>query len=31
VLTVRAVGAVTRAVCAAEPGKILGLRGQFGN
>ncbi len=31
VLTVRAVGAVTRAVCAAEPGKILGLRGPFGN
>ena len=31
VLTVRAVGAVTRAVCAAEPGMILGLRGPFGN
>src|SRR5579864_2856258 len=30
-LTVRAVGAVTRAVCAAEPGAVLGLRGPFGN
>src|ERR1035437_8775635 len=31
VLTVRAVGAVTRAMCAAEPGTVLGLRGPFGN
>jgi NAD(P)H-flavin reductase len=31
VLTVRAVGAVTRAVCAAEPGAVLGVRGPFGN
>jgi anaerobic sulfite reductase subunit B len=31
VLTVRSVGAVTRAVCASEPGVILGLRGPFGN
>jgi coenzyme F420-reducing hydrogenase gamma subunit/NAD(P)H-flavin reductase len=31
VLTVRAVGAVTRAVCAAEPGHVLGIRGPFGN
>jgi NAD(P)H-flavin reductase len=31
VLTVRAVGAVTNAVCAAEPGAVLGLRGPFGN
>jgi NAD(P)H-flavin reductase len=31
VLTVRAVGAVTDAICAAEPGAILGLRGPFGN
>jgi NAD(P)H-flavin reductase len=30
-LTVRAVGAVTRAVCAAKPGAVLGLRGPFGN
>jgi len=30
-LTVRAVGAVTRAVCAAGPGTVLGLRGPFGN
>ena len=30
VLTVRAVGAVTNAVCAAEPGAVLGLRGPFG-
>ncbi len=29
--TVRAVGAVTRAVCAAEPGEQLGVRGPFGN
>ncbi|MEU8307324.1 FAD/NAD(P)-binding protein [Actinomadura sp. NPDC048955] len=28
--TVRAVGAVTRAVCAARPGQVLGLRGPFG-
>jgi NAD(P)H-flavin reductase len=31
VLTVRAVGAVTRAICAVEPGAVLGLRGPFGN
>lgn len=31
VLTVRAVGAVTNALCAAEPGSVLGLRGPFGN
>src|SRR5262245_50837406 len=31
VLTVRAVGAVTRAVCGSEPGQLLGLRGPFGN
>lgn len=31
VLTVRAVGAVTRAICACEPGTELGLRGPFGN
>jgi anaerobic sulfite reductase subunit B len=31
VLTVRAVGAVTRALCAAEPGDVLGVRGPFGN
>ena len=30
VLTVRAVGAVTRALCASEPGTVLGLRGPFG-
>jgi NAD(P)H-flavin reductase len=29
--TVRAVGAVTRAICAAELGGLLGLRGPFGN
>jgi NAD(P)H-flavin reductase len=29
--TVRAVGAVTRAVCAAQPGTELGLRGPFGH
>ncbi len=29
-LTVRAVGAVTEAVCAAEPGTVLGVRGPFG-
>jgi NAD(P)H-flavin reductase len=28
--TVRAVGAVTRALCAAEPGDVLGVRGPFG-
>jgi len=31
VLTVRAVGAVSRAICASEPGALLGLRGPFGN
>ena len=31
VLTVRDVGAVTHAVCAAEPGAVLGLRGPLGN
>ena len=31
ILTVRAVGAVTKAVCASEPGAVLGLRGPFGN
>jgi len=31
VLTVRAVGAVTRAICAAAPGTVLGLRGPFGS
>jgi NAD(P)H-flavin reductase len=30
VLTVRAVGAVTEAICASEPGAVLGLRGPFG-
>ncbi len=30
VLTVRAVGAVTQAICASEPGAVLGLRGPFG-
>jgi anaerobic sulfite reductase subunit B len=30
VLTVRSVGAVTRAVCASEPGAVLGVRGPFG-
>ncbi len=30
VLTVRAVGAVTTAICNAEPGTTLGLRGPFG-
>ena len=29
--TVRAVGVVTRAVCATEPGAQLGVRGPFGN
>ncbi|HEY7622650.1 MAG TPA: FAD/NAD(P)-binding protein [Solirubrobacteraceae bacterium] len=28
--TVRAVGAVTNAICAAQPGEVLGLRGPFG-
>lgn len=31
VLTVRDVGAVTRAVCAAAPGSMLGVRGPYGN
>jgi NAD(P)H-flavin reductase len=31
VLTVRAVGAVTKAICASGPGAVLGLRGPFGN
>jgi NAD(P)H-flavin reductase len=30
VLTVRAVGAVTEAICASEAGAVLGLRGPFG-
>ena len=30
VLTVRAVGAVTQAICASGPGTVLGLRGPFG-
>ncbi len=29
--TVRAVGPVTRAICAARPGAVLGARGPFGN
>jgi NAD(P)H-flavin reductase len=29
--TVRAVGAVTSAICAARPGTVLGVRGPFGN
>src|SRR5262249_36011941 len=28
--TVRAVGAVTRAICASRPGAVLGVRGPFG-
>ena len=28
--TIRAVGAVTRALCAAEPGVVVGVRGPFG-
>ena len=28
--TVRAVGATTRAICAAEPGDVVGVRGPFG-
>jgi len=31
VQTVRAVGAVTDAICAAEPGTVLGVRGPLGN
>ena len=31
VLTVRDVGAVTHAICASEPGSVLGLRGPLGN
>jgi anaerobic sulfite reductase subunit B len=31
VLTVRAVGAVSRAICTAEPGTVVGLRGPYGN
>jgi len=30
VLTVRSVGAVSAAICASEPGAVLGLRGPFG-
>lgn len=30
VQTVRAVGAVTRALCAAAPGEVIGVRGPFG-
>jgi NAD(P)H-flavin reductase len=30
ILTVRAVGAVSRAICSTQPGAILGLRGPFG-
>jgi len=29
--TVRAVGAVTEAICASQPGVVLGVRGPFGN
>ena len=29
--TVRAVGAVTEAICASRPGAVLGVRGPFGN
>src|SRR3954451_22996713 len=29
--TIRAVGPVTRRLCAAEPGEVLGVRGPFGN
>jgi NAD(P)H-flavin reductase len=29
--TVRAVGAATRAICAAEPGDVLGVRGPYGS
>ena len=31
ILTVRAVGAVTRAICAVAPGGVLGLRGPYGS
>jgi NAD(P)H-flavin reductase len=31
VLTVRSVGAVTQAICGAEHGAVLGVRGPFGN
>jgi NAD(P)H-flavin reductase len=31
VLTVRAVGAVTEAICSSTPGSILGIRGPFGS
>ena len=31
VLTVRAVGAVSGAICASDPGSVLGLRGPFGS
>jgi anaerobic sulfite reductase subunit B len=31
VLTVRDVGAVTHAICSAEPGSVLGVRGPLGN
>jgi anaerobic sulfite reductase subunit B len=31
VLTVRAVGAVTEAICASAPGAVLGVRGPFGS
>src|SRR6478609_11930031 len=30
VLTVRAVGAVSHAICRSDPGAVLGLRGPFG-
>src|SRR4051812_24806077 len=29
--TMRAVGAVTDAICGAQPGTVLGVRGPFGN
>src|SRR6476646_10883951 len=29
--TVRAVGPVSRAICASDPGAVLGVRGPFGN
>jgi NAD(P)H-flavin reductase len=29
--TIRAVGAVTKALCAAKPGDVIGVRGPFGN
>jgi len=29
--TIRAVGAVTNALCAAQPGDVIGVRGPFGN